>query len=130
MTDRPPIPEEAPPIQPIPNHVILHEHQPINELQHNLIFPININRNNFPNANNLHNILYNTNFNRLLLIIKDRIEIANLTNLNYIRLLNIDFINFSQILIDNLKIYLIEYGYQIILIEDINNNNIGLKIKW
>uniref|UniRef100_A0A6C0EBP3 Uncharacterized protein n=1 Tax=viral metagenome TaxID=1070528 RepID=A0A6C0EBP3_9ZZZZ len=122
MTDRPPVPTEVPPAAPP-------QVQPIPE-QNNLVLPINVNRDNFPTANNLNDILYNLNFNRILRIIRDRIETANLNNLNYVRILNADILNTAINVINNLKLFLINNGYQIILLEDANNISIGFKIIW
>ena len=98
--------------------------------QNNTFFSNEITRENFPTANNLTNILYNYNFNKLLTIIKDKIIIANMNNNNYIKLLNNDLLNILQNIINDVKTFLINNGYQIILVEDTNNINIGLKIQW
>ena len=114
MSGLPPVPQEAQ--QAVP--------------QNNLLFPNNINRNNFPNVDNLRNILYNFNFNRILNIIKNKIDAANLINHNYVRVLNNDLINISQNTINDVKNYLINHGYQIILIEDAAYNSLGFKVEW
>ena len=126
MSNRPPMPTVDPPMAP---NILEPEIEPNIQIN-NLILPINVNRNNFPTAANLNIILTNINFNQLLCLIKDKIIAANIVNINYIRLLYIEIINFTENIITNVKTFLIEHGYEIILIEDINNNNIGFKIKW
>jgi hypothetical protein len=101
----------------------------IPQLQENTL-PVNINRNNFPRATILNEMLFNMQFNNLLTKIKNQIIIANKLNNNYIKLYYINLDNCPQPVINNLKNFLSELGYQINLIEDNNNNNIGLKIIW
>lgn len=88
----------------------------------------NINRNNFPSADNLRSIIYNNNFNRFLNIVKTKIDAVN--NLNYIRILNNELVNIPVDIIIEGKIYLSNSGYKIIQLEDVANTSIGFKVEW
>ena len=96
----------------------------------NIEFPININKANFPNKQNLQKILNNTKINELLTRIKNEMIGANNNNLNYITIHNTTLQNINNTLILEVKQHLLSLNYTINDVEDTTNNIIGWKIYW
>ena len=102
----------------------------MNNNMNNNDFPININKLNFPNKNNLQTILNNIKINELLTRIKNDIITANNNNLNYITLYNTTLQNFNNTIILDIREHLISLNYKINDVEDTSNNIIGWKLYW
>jgi hypothetical protein len=86
--------------------------------------------NNFPMKEDLKNLFHEINFNRVLEIIKNKMHLANIEGLNYIRILNSDVVNISQVIIDEVKNCMRQRLYTITNIEDVQSNFIGWKLEW
>ena len=89
-----------------------------------------VDSNNFPMKEDLKNLFHEINFNRVLEIIKNKMHLANIEGLNYIRILNSDVVNISQIIIDEVKIFMQQRLYTLTNIEDVQSNFIGWKLEW
>lgn len=88
-------------------------------------------RDTFPSRNSLIQTFNEQKFNSLLSCIKSKIDNANLINLNYIKMYNIsDLTNYNNETIINIRSFLLNNGYFIIELEDINSNIIGWKLSW
>ena len=79
-------------------------------------------RDTFPSRNSLIQTFTEQKFNSLLSLIKNRIDNANLINLNYIKMYNIpDLTNYNNDTIMNIRSFLLNNGYFIIELEDISS---------
>jgi len=84
----------------------------------------------FPDKTNLVSILTQEHFNRLLQLIKTKILNASLENLNFIRILNPETIQFKGTIVTGVKTFLSGKGYTITDIEDVVGQTIGWKLSW
>ena len=88
-------------------------------------------RDTFPSRNSLIQTFNEQKFNSLLSCIKSKIDNANLINLNYIKMYNVpDLTNYNNETIINIRSFLLNNGYFIIELEDINSNISGWKLSW
>jgi len=108
-----------------------------NELQHNLNLNFNftdttsiVNRDTFPCKQELNELFNENQFNRLLQYIKTQINTAQLENINFVRILNTQVLQYTPQIIANIKLFLTNKHYTIVDIEDIDNNTIGWKFSW
>jgi len=95
-------------------------------------FPININESNFPHSDNIKNIIYNHQFNKLLQHIKN--EIINSTSINLnnnnIKINLATIALFPVEIIVDVKNYLKNKNYKNVDIEDPQGNITGWKLYW
>lgn len=91
----------------------------------------NITTETFPNIDDLQEIFYKDDFNRVLNIVKNRIIQAKTNNLNYAKLYNVDFINIPEKVMIDVKIFLCqERGYSVSEIENNEGNATGWKLSF
>uniref|UniRef100_A0A6C0H8Y9 Uncharacterized protein n=1 Tax=viral metagenome TaxID=1070528 RepID=A0A6C0H8Y9_9ZZZZ len=95
-------------------------------------FPININESNFPHSDNIRNIIYNHQFNKLLQHIKTEIINCTSTNLNNnnIKFNLVTIALYPPEIINDVKNYLKTKNYKNVDIEDAQGNVVGWKLYW
>jgi hypothetical protein len=89
-----------------------------------------VNRDTFPSLLELHQVLYDINFDNLLNLIKNLIVNANRMNQNFVRVNTNDLNQYNQNIIDEMRNYLVNKGYTVIIIEDPTGVNMGWKINF
>ena len=90
-----------------------------------------INRTTFPTKKELNEIIYQHNFNQLLVVIKNKILNASSFIHKYISLTNQELVDkFQTNIIEDVKTFLLSKDYIITYVEDLSNNITGWKLYW
>ena len=100
------------------------------------MFPVEFNENtlltreSFPSKNDLTNIFYREDFNRLLNTVKNNIVQAKRMNIHNARISIPDMINISQQIVNDVKQFLRDKGFTITEVEDMGGASSGWKITF
>jgi hypothetical protein len=89
-----------------------------------------VNTLNWPDKDRVNEFFYQENFNRLLHLIRYKMVEANTTNNNFTRILTADTTGFKSNVIVAVKAFLVNKGYSITEIENMDGVNAGWKLSW
>lgn len=84
----------------------------------------------FPNKNKLKSLIFESNFNKFINLLKSRMISAISLNQTFVLIKNIDIESNTLITFSDVKKFLVEKCYIINELEDVTGNRVGWRISW